>query len=224
MKKTFTTYLHHMEKSPSVSSLNPKVKCEYKVATKLQILNSLAHCRENYMPNKPGQAVESALDTDAVPEQKQNGGGGGLDDLLGEFEDSDLDFDELPVPGGGPLPPSGGAPVAKNAKVQRVIYDHLTIGTELGFVAFCKVVGATGYYEDTDETVPYVLKEFKIKTLNQTVTNAQASNLADNKTSLGIRRLKDQVIDEIEFWGKLKHDNVVKVFIWYEDYGTGPLD
>jgi len=60
--------------------------------------------------------------------------------------------------------------------------------------------------------------------LNQTVTNAQASNLADNKTSLGIRRLKDQVIDEIEFWGKLKHDNVVKVFIWYEDYGTGPLD
>ena len=206
---------------------------------------------ENYMPNKPGQAVESALDTDAVPEQKQNGGGGGLDDLLGEFEDSDLDFDELPVPGGGPLPPSGGAPVAKfekekkeeaeedpnahrleyegitvtkNAKVQRVIYDFLTIDTELGFVAFCKVVGATGYYEDTDETVPYVLKEFKIKTLNQTVTNAQASNLADNKTSLGIRRLKDQVIDEIEFWGKLKHDNVVKVFIWYEDYGTGPLD
>ena len=203
------------------------------------------------MPNKPGQAVESALDTDAVPEQEQNGGGGGLDDLLGEFEDSDLDFDELPVPGGGPLPPPAGAPVpkveeekkeeeeedpnahrleyegitvTKNAKGQRVLNDFLTIGTELGRGAFCKVVGATGYYEDTDETVPYALKEFKINTLNQTVTNAQASNLADNKTSLGIRRLKDQVIDEIEFWGKLKHDNVVKVFIWYEDYGTGPLD
>ena len=39
-------------------------------------------------------------------------------------------------------------------------------------------------------------------------------------SNLGIRKLKDQVIDEVEFWGKLKHDNIVKVFIWYEDYKT----
>ena len=35
---------------------------------------------------------------------------------------------------------------------------------------------------------------------------------------MGIRKLYDQVKDECEFWGTLKHDNVVKAFIWYEDY------
>ena len=28
----------------------------------------------------------------------------------------------------------------------------------------------------------------------------------------------------MEFWGKLKHDNVVKVFIWHEDYSPEPHD
>ena len=28
------------------------------------------------------------------------------------------------------------------------------------------------------------------------------------------------MIDEVEFWGKLKHENIVKVFTWYEDYKT----
>lgn len=32
------------------------------------------------------------------------------------------------------------------------------------------------------------------------------------------------MIDEVEFWGKLKHDNIVKVFIWHEDYSAEPHD
>ena len=31
-------------------------------------------------------------------------------------------------------------------------------------------------------------------------------------------------MDEVEFWGKLKHDNIVKVFIWHEDYSEEPHD
>lgn len=32
----------------------------------------------------------------------------------------------------------------------------------------------------------------------------------------------DQVKDEIESWGRLKHDNIIKVFIWYEDFSENP--
>ena len=53
--------------------------------------------------------------------------------------------------------------------------------------------------------------------LQTTVTNAQASNLQAASAGLGIRKLYDQIIDEVEFWGKLKHDNIVKAFIWYQD-------
>ena len=93
--------------------------------------------------------------------------------------------------------------------------DFLTFENEIGRGAFCTVIKANGYYEATDETVPYALKVFKTSTLNGMVQAAQG---------LGIRRLKDQVIDEVEFWGKLKHDNIVKVFIWYEDYSVEPHD
>ena len=101
-----------------------------------------------------------------------------------------------------------------------MLNEFLTLEGKIGSGAFCDVIRANGYYESTDETVPYALKVYKTATLNQTVNNAQASNLNDAMSNLGIRKLKDQVIDEVEFWGKLKHDNIVKVFIWYEDYKT----
>ena len=48
--------------------------------------------------------------------------------------------------------------------------------------------------------------------------------MVSSAQGLGIRRLKDQVMDEVEFWGKLKHDNIVKVFVWHENYSEEPLD
>ena len=93
--------------------------------------------------------------------------------------------------------------------------DFLTFREEIGRGNFCTVIKANGYYEASDETVPYAIKVYKSATLNGMVQSAQG---------LGIRRLKDQVMDEVEFWGKLKHDNIVKVFIWHEDYSEQPHD
>ena len=91
----------------------------------------------------------------------------------------------------------------------------MTFENEIGRGAFCSVIKANGYYAASDETVPYALKVYKSATLSGMVQAAQG---------LGIRRLKDQVMDEVEFWGKLKHDNIVKVFIWHEDYSPEPHD
>ena len=70
------------------------------------------------------------------------------------------------------------------------------------------MIKAIGHYNDTNEDIPYALKVYSKVKLNMTVPDA---------TGLGLRKLRDQVEDEVMFWGKLKHDNVVKVFIWYED-------
>lgn len=101
---------------------------------------------------------------------------------------------------------------------RKILNDFLTFEQKIGEGAFCEVYKAVGYYVDSDEYVPYALKEFKMADLNKIVNNAQASNLdRDSKKSLGIRKLYDQVSDECKFWGTLKHDNVVKAFTWYED-------
>ena len=110
--------------------------------------------------------------------------------------------------------------MTKNSEGKKVLNEIFTIENKIGSGGFCDVLRCNGYFEETDETVPYALKEYRTATLNQTVTNAQASNLTDAMSNLGIRKMKDQVIDEVEFWGKLKHDNIVKVFTWYEDYKT----
>ena len=105
--------------------------------------------------------------------------------------------------------------ITKNAAGKKVLNDFLTFDDEIGRGAFCTVIKSNGYYESSDETVPYALKVYKTATLNVMVQAAQG---------LGLRKLKDQVKDEVEFWGKLKHDNIVKAFIWYEDYSAEPHD
>ena len=60
--------------------------------------------------------------------------------------------------------------------------DFLTFENEIGRGAFCSVIKANGYYEATDETVPYALKVYRTATLQGMVQSAQG---------LGIRRLKD---------------------------------
>lgn len=93
----------------------------------------------------------------------------------------------------------------------------LTFGSKIGAGAFCKVIKATGHYDDTGETIPYALKVYKKSTLNRACDNAQVSNLVSKKKHLGIMKIKDQVANEVKFWGKLKHKNIVKAFIWFED-------
>ena len=164
---------------------------------------------------------------------------------MAEFED-DEDFDflnSMPLPGGAPAQApvinnaSSGQEeekkgedveeddpnahkleyedieITENAEGKKVLNGFLTFESEIGRGAFCSVIKTNGYYEASDETVPYALKIYKTTTLNGMVQAAQG---------LGIRKLKDQVIDEVEFWGKLKHDNIVKAFIWYEDYSAEP--
>ena len=53
-----------------------------------------------------------------------------------------------------------------------MLNEFLTLGSKIGSGAFCDVIRADGYYEATDETVPYALKVYKTATLNQTVNNA----------------------------------------------------
>ena len=108
--------------------------------------------------------------------------------------------------------------ISTNDEGKKVINDFLTLEEIVGAGAFCKVRKANGYYKETNDTIPYALKIYKKSTLNQTVNNSQASNLQDAKTILGIRRLRDQMEDEIKIWGNFKHDNVIKSFIWMEDF------
>ena len=105
----------------------------------------------------------------------------------------------------------------KTADGKKILNDFLTFEEKIGEGAFCEVYKAVGYFADTDEYVPYAMKEFKMADLNRIVNNAQASNLDGSGRNRSIRKLYDQVSDECKFWGKLKHDNVVKAFTWYED-------
>ena len=169
---------------------------------------------------------------------------GDLEDLLDGFDMDGIDSEPMgAIPGYGVAPKD--KPVEKPVEEQKeeedsdpnvhrleyesitmkktpdgkkILNDFLTFEEKIGEGAFCRVLRAIGYYPASNEYVPYAMKEFRMSTLNQTVNNAQASNLDDCITNLGIRKLYDQVSDECKFWGTLKHDNVVKAFIWYEDY------
>ena len=97
-----------------------------------------------------------------------------------------------------------------------MLNEFLTFGSKIGEGAFCKVIKAMGVYPD-GETIPYAVKVYDKSTLNKPCENAQASSLQNKRNQLGIRKLKHQVEDEVTFWGKLKHDNIVKAFVWFED-------
>ena len=75
-----------------------------------------------------------------------------------------------------------GITITRNDQGKKVLNDFLTFGDEIGRGNFCTVIKANGYYEATDETVPYAIKVYKSATLNGMVQSAQG---------LGIRRLKD---------------------------------
>ena len=75
-----------------------------------------------------------------------------------------------------------GIEITRNAAGKKVLNDFLTLESEIGRGAFCTVIKANGYYESSDETVPYALKVYKTATLNGMVQAAQG---------LGIRKLKD---------------------------------
>jgi len=66
-----------------------------------------------------------------------------------------------------------------NEDGSKKLNNFLTLGKKLGAGAFCKVIKAMGYYEDTQETIPYALKVYEKSTLNKPCENAQASNLQD---------------------------------------------
>ena len=65
-----------------------------------------------------------------------------------------------------------GIRITRNNDGKKMLNEFLTLGSKIGSGAFCDVIRADGYYEATDETVPYALKVYKTATLNQTVNNA----------------------------------------------------
>ena len=108
--------------------------------------------------------------------------------------------------------------MTKNSDGKTVLNDFLTLGETIGEGGFCKVIKAIGYYPDTEESVPYALKKYKVSTLNRPVVDAQANSFSGAQSSLKMKTLRKQTEDEVVIWGKLKHDNVVKAFIWMEDF------
>ena len=81
--------------------------------------------------------------------------------------------------------------MTKNSEGKKVLNEIFTLENKIGSGGFCDVIRCNGYFEETDETIPYALKEYRTATLNKTVTNAQASNLTDAMSNLGIRKMKD---------------------------------
>ena len=110
--------------------------------------------------------------------------------------------------------------MSENKDGKKVLNDFLTIEEKVGKGQFCTVYRANGYYADTDETIPYALKAFRTQTLNGMCPNTQISNLGEgeNANSLGMTTHYKMIMNEVKFWGKLKHDNVCKAFVWFEDY------
>ena len=108
--------------------------------------------------------------------------------------------------------------IERNAEGEKVMVDdkvNLVFKQTLGRGSYCKVVRAVGYYDD-GEVIPYAIKVYKKAELRKQVN--QVVNVAKDKMGgLGMRKLYDQIQEEVQTWGTLLHDNIVKAFIWYED-------
>ena len=56
--------------------------------------------------------------------------------------------------------------MTRNEQGKKVLNNFLTFENEIGRGNFCTVIKANGYYEASDETVPYAIKVFRSATLN----------------------------------------------------------
>ena len=56
--------------------------------------------------------------------------------------------------------------MTKNSEGKKVLNEIFTLENKIGSGGFCDVIRCNGYFEDTDETVPYALKEYRTATLN----------------------------------------------------------